>query len=73
MGDVLASYGGFFSGAEDVEKMKNQLYQTSDGFRYNPFGSNRPEAFPVNYRGVNLLNYFWQQKEIYMKKKKIDS
>ena len=62
MGDVLASYGGFFSGAEDVEKMKNQLYQTSDGFRYNPFGSNRPEAFPVNYRGVNLLNYFWQQK-----------
>lgn len=61
MGDVLASYGGFFSGAEDVAKMRDQLYRTSDGYKFSTVGSNRPEEFPVAYRGVNLLNYFWQQ------------
>ncbi|MBD1433985.1 SusC/RagA family TonB-linked outer membrane protein [Sphingobacterium sp. DN00404] len=69
MGDVLGSYGGFFSGAEDVAKMRDQLYQTSDGYKFSPVGSNRPEEFPLAYRGVNLLNYFWQQqRNVYAEK-----
>ncbi|GGH22401.1 SusC/RagA family TonB-linked outer membrane protein [Sphingobacterium alkalisoli] len=69
MGDVLGSYAGFFSGAEDIAKMRDQLYKTSDGYKFSTVGSNRPEEFPLAFRGVNLLNYFWQQnRNIYEEK-----
>lgn len=69
MGDVLGSNSGFFSGAEDISKMKNELYKTADGYKFQTFNSNRPGEFPLPYNGVNLLNYFWQQqKNIYQEK-----
>ncbi len=62
MGDVLGSNAGFFSGAEDVAKMKNELYQTAEGYKFQNRGANRPGEFPLSFNGTNLLNYFWQQK-----------
>lgn len=67
LGDVLGSYGGFFSRAEDMSLLLNK-YQTSDGYKYvtyrNPERS--PEAFTYNMRPTQLLDYFWgQQKNSY--------
>ncbi|SFW33586.1 iron complex outermembrane recepter protein [Sinomicrobium oceani] len=62
LGQVLGSFSGFFSRAEDMSVMK-QRYRTSDGYKYvtinNPERSD--EAFIYNIRATNLLDFFWQQ------------
>jgi len=62
LGQVLGSYGGFFSRAEDMSLMLDK-YQTSDGYKYVTY--NHPErsseAFVYNIRATNLLDFFWQQ------------
>jgi len=62
LGQVLGSYGGFFSRAEDMSLMVDK-YRTSDGYKYvtynNPERSS--EAFIYNIRATNLLDFFWQQ------------
>jgi iron complex outermembrane receptor protein len=60
LGQVLGSFAGFFSRAEDMSLMREK-FQTSDGYRYSPFNSNRPEAFKYNIRATNLLDFFWNQ------------
>jgi len=62
LGQVLGSYGGFFSRAEDMSLMLDK-FQTSDGYKYVTY--NHPErsseALIYNIRATNLLDFFWQQ------------
>ncbi|BAV08794.1 iron complex outermembrane recepter protein [Filimonas lacunae] len=58
--NVLSSFGGFFSRAEDMSVMK-QRYQTSDGYKYSTNGTGRPEDFVYPMRATNLLDFFWNQ------------
>ncbi|WP_367866872.1 SusC/RagA family TonB-linked outer membrane protein [Pedobacter sp. WC2423] len=61
LGQVLGSFGGFFSRAEDMNLMK-QKFQTSDGYKYATFDQlDRPEPFVYNIRATNLLDFYWQQ------------
>lgn len=61
LGQVLGSFGGFFSRAEDMNLMK-QKFQTSDGYKYATFDQlDRPEPFIYNIRATNLLDFYWQQ------------
>ncbi|WP_443939997.1 SusC/RagA family TonB-linked outer membrane protein [Pedobacter sp. MW01-1-1] len=61
LGQVLGSFGGFFSRAEDMRLMKEK-FQTSDGYKYaTNTSTNRPEAFIYSIRATNLLDFFWQQ------------
>lgn len=62
LGQVLGSYGGFFSRAEDMSLMLDK-YRTSDGYKYVTY--DRPERsdehFIYNIRATNLLDFFWHQ------------
>jgi len=61
LGQVLGSFGGFFSRAEDMGLMKEK-FQTSNGYKYATFDQvNRPEPFIFNIRATNLLDFYWQQ------------
>ena len=61
LGQVLGSFGGFFSRAEDMDLMK-QKFQTSGGYKYATFDqTDRPEPFLYNIRATNLLDFYWQQ------------
>lgn len=61
LGQVLGSFGGFFSRAEDMNLMKEK-FQTSDGYKYAQFNQlDRPEPFVYNIRATNLLDFYWQQ------------
>lgn len=64
LGDVLGSFGGFFSRAEDMSLLLNK-YQTSEGYKYvtykNPERS--ADAFMYNMRPTQLLDYFWNQQK----------
>lgn len=61
LGQVLGSFAGFFSRAEDMSLMK-QKFQTSNGYKYATFDQvNRPEPFIYNIRATNLLDFYWQQ------------
>lgn len=60
MGNVLNSFDGFFSRAEDMSLLKT-AYQNSAGYKYSLNGSNRPEAFIYNIRATGLLDFFWNQ------------
>ncbi|SER40150.1 SusC/RagA family TonB-linked outer membrane protein [Pedobacter rhizosphaerae] len=61
LGQVLGSFGGFFSRAEDMNLMKEK-YQTSNGYKYATFDQTaRPEPFIFNIRATNLLDFYWQQ------------
>jgi len=61
LGQVLGSYGGFFSRTEDMGVMKDR-FQTADGYKYATYGSPRTEdAFIYSIRATNLLDFFWQQ------------
>lgn len=60
LGQVLGSYGGFFSRTEDMSVLKEK-YQTSDGYKYSAFGTGRDEDFKYTIRPYNLLDYFWSQ------------
>lgn len=61
LGQVLGSFGGFFSRAEDMNLMKEK-FQTSNGYKYSTFDqTNRPEPFIFNIRATNLLDFYWQQ------------
>ncbi len=60
MGNVLASNGGFFNRAEDMDMLKS-IYQTSQGYKYSKLGTNRPEAFIYNTNAAGILDYFWSQ------------
>ncbi|SMD11391.1 SusC/RagA family TonB-linked outer membrane protein [Pedobacter nyackensis] len=61
LGQVLGSFAGFFSRAEDMNLMK-QKFQTSNGYKYATFDQvNRPEPFIYNIRATNLLDFYWQQ------------
>jgi len=60
MGNVLNSFDGMFSRAEDMDLLKT-LYQNSNGYKYSLNGSNRPEAFIYNIRATGLLDFFWNQ------------
>ncbi|QNK64592.1 SusC/RagA family TonB-linked outer membrane protein [Pedobacter sp. PAMC26386] len=61
LGQVLGSFGGFFSRAEDMGLMK-QKFQTSNGYKYAQYNQlDRPEPFVYNIRATNLLDFFWQQ------------
>ena len=61
LGQVLGSFGGFFSRAEDMDLMK-QKFQTSGGYKYATFDqTDRPEPFIYNIRATNLLDFYWQQ------------
>lgn len=61
LGQVLGSFSGFFSRAEDMDLMK-QKYQTSNGYKYSTFDqTTRPEPFIFNIRATNLLDFYWQQ------------
>lgn len=61
LGQVLGSYSGFFSQAEDMKLMREK-YQTSEGYKYSTFNSGRPEAFIYNMSGANLLDFYWNQE-----------
>ncbi|MCX2493903.1 SusC/RagA family TonB-linked outer membrane protein [Pedobacter sp. PF22-3] len=61
LGQVLGSFGGFFSRAEDMGLMKEK-FQTSNGYKYSQFNQlDRPEPFIFNIRATNLLDFYWQQ------------
>ncbi|CUS06680.1 unnamed protein product [Tuber aestivum] len=61
LGQVLGSFSGFFSRAEDMNLMKEK-FQTSDGYKYAQFNQlDRPEPFIYNIRATNLLDFYWQQ------------
>lgn len=61
LGQVLGSFGGFFSRAEYMDVMKEK-FQTSGGYKYATFDQvNRPEPFLYNIRATQLLDFFWQQ------------
>ena len=61
LGQVLGSFGGFFSRAEDMGLMKEK-FQTSNGYKYAQFNQlDRPEPFIFNIRATNLLDFYWQQ------------
>ncbi|MCZ4245557.1 SusC/RagA family TonB-linked outer membrane protein [Pedobacter punctiformis] len=61
LGQVLGSFGGFFSRAEDMDLMKEK-FQTSNGYKYATFDqTNRPEPYIFNIRATNLLDFYWQQ------------
>ncbi|MBB6499311.1 SusC/RagA family TonB-linked outer membrane protein [Pedobacter cryoconitis] len=61
LGQVLGSFGGFFSRAEDMDLMK-QKFQTSDGYKYATYDQvTRPDHFIYNIRATNLLDFYWQQ------------
>lgn len=61
LGQVLGSFGGFFSRAEDMNLMKEK-FQTSGGYKYATFDqTTRPEPFIYNIRATNLLDFFWNQ------------
>ncbi|MFE2862123.1 MULTISPECIES: SusC/RagA family TonB-linked outer membrane protein [Sphingobacterium] len=62
LGQVLGSYGGFFSRTEDMSVLKEK-YQTSDGYKYSAVGTGRDEDFKYSIRPYNLLDYFWSQKK----------
>jgi iron complex outermembrane receptor protein len=61
LGQVLGSYSGFFSQAEDMKLMREK-YQTSEGYKYSTLNSGRPEAFVYNMSGANLLDFYWNQE-----------
>jgi iron complex outermembrane receptor protein len=62
LGQVLGSFGGYFSRAEDMSLMKEK-FQTSAGYKYVTFDqpARSPEAFIYNIRATNLLDFYWQQ------------
>lgn len=60
LGQVLGSFGGFFSRTEDMAVLKEK-YQTTDGYKYSAFGTGRDEDFVYTIRPYNLLDYFWSQ------------
>jgi len=61
LGQVLGSFGGFFSRAEDMNLMKEK-FQTSNGYKYSTYDqTTRPEPFIYNIRATNLLDFYWQQ------------
>lgn len=61
LGQVLGSFSGFFSRAEDMNLMKEK-FQTSGGYKYATFNqTDRPEPFIYNIRATNLLDFYWQQ------------
>lgn len=61
LGQVLGSFSGFFSRAEDMELMK-QKFQTSEGYKYAQYNQlDRPEPFIYNIRATNLLDFYWNQ------------
>ncbi len=60
LGQVLGSFGGFFSRTEDVGLMRDR-FRTTDGYKYSTLGSGRPEDFVYNIRATNLLDFFWNQ------------
>lgn len=62
LGQVLGSFGGYFSRAEDMDLMK-QKFQTSNGYKYALYNQTdrSPEAFIYNIRAANLLDFYWQQ------------
>ena len=62
LGQVLGSYGGFFSRAEDMDVMLDK-YKTSNGYKYVTYDhpERSDEAFKYNIRATNLLDFFWQQ------------
>lgn len=60
LGQVLGSYGGFFSRTEDMSTLKEK-YQTSDGYKYSAYGTGREEDLVYTIRAYNLLDYFWSQ------------
>ncbi len=62
LGQVLGSFGGFFSRAEDMSLMK-QKYQTSEGYKYDTSGgtSYSDDEFLYSIRATNLLDFFWAQ------------
>jgi len=61
LGNVLGSFSGFFSRAEDMDLMK-QKFQTSNGYKYADYTqTDRPEPFVYNIRATNLLDFYWQQ------------
>ncbi len=64
LGQVLGSYSGFFSRAQDMSMMKNK-YKTSNGYKYNSYGSTTysDDQFYSSMSGANLLEFFWQQMQ----------
>ncbi|RAJ32194.1 SusC/RagA family TonB-linked outer membrane protein [Pedobacter cryoconitis] len=63
LGEVLGSFGGYFSRAEDMDLMK-QKFQTSNGYKYTPLdqaATTRPEPFIYSIRATNLLDFYWKQ------------
>ncbi len=62
LGQVLGSYSGFFSRAEDMSLMKKK-FRTADGYKYNLYGDTQysDEQFIYSIRATNLLDFFWQQ------------
>ena len=63
LGQVLGSFGGYFSRAEDMSLLK-QKSQTSDGYKYVTYDhpERSSEAFIYNIRATNLMDFFWQQE-----------
>ncbi|MBS7564862.1 SusC/RagA family TonB-linked outer membrane protein [Mucilaginibacter sp. Bleaf8] len=62
LGQVLGSFGGYFSRAEDMDLLKQKSI-TSDGYKYVPYGNRErsSEAFIYNIRPTQLMDFFWQQ------------
>ncbi len=60
LGQVLGSFEGFFSRAEDISLMRDK-FQTAQGYKYSRYNSNRPDALKYNIRANNLMDFFWNQ------------
>ena len=61
LGQVLGSFGGFFSRTEDMDLMKDKAI-TSEGYKYALYNqTDRPEPFIYNIRATNLLDFFYTQ------------
>lgn len=61
--NILASYGGMFSRAEDISTFLNN-FQTSEGYKYVLYGAtqgNPDDAFKYSIRATNTLDYLWER------------
>lgn len=61
--NILASYGGMFSRAENISTFLNN-FQTSEGYKYVPYGAskgNLDDAFIYSIRATNTLDYLWER------------
>jgi len=63
MSQLLSSYGGYFSRADDMNTFFSR-YKTTDGYKYVSRNNNaydQDQKLVYNFRAMNLMDYLWTQ------------